>query len=265
MIVQLYYISTGAKNAMYTLWMTRLDPQATYAQNHVMYHHTYLTNLAATAELAIEKAELYVEAIRQRIGERDDFKIELDPDPDSVTIRRRGNLSVRDTQNLICIEEGKFPFGKHKDQQIENAPERYILYWADQHSEESDNIVIQTLSSICMGIALERGYIAARDKRREEKYEQESKSNFIGNIGERLELKGVLYEKWEKGNDFDGFYFLNKVRINDNIVVYTGKSLGEVGQEIAFKATIKQHNEYKGIKSTKVNRPMSVRVCLQEN
>jgi hypothetical protein len=43
--------------------------------------------------------------------------------------------------------------------------------------------------------------------------------------------------------------------MNGNVVVYVGKKLGDAGEKLVMKATIKSHEEYKGVKQTKVSRP----------
>lgn len=48
---------------------------------------------------------------------------------------------------------------------------------------------------------------------------------------------------------------MNKILVGDNVVIYFGKELGKPGEDITIKATVKAHQEYKGIKQTIVNRP----------
>jgi hypothetical protein len=50
--------------------------------------------------------------------------------------------------------------------------------------------------------------------------------------------------------------YVNAMRdMNGNVVVYVGKKLGDAGEKLVMKATIKSHEEYKGVKQTKVSRP----------
>jgi len=54
-------------------------------------------------------------------------------------------------------------------------------------------------------------------------------------------------------------HYLTKIRVGDDILVHFGnKHIGEKGQNINFRATVKKHSEYKGIKSTIVNRPSNI-------
>lgn len=48
---------------------------------------------------------------------------------------------------------------------------------------------MEALSAACLGYALDHGYIAARDQKRAERKAEDLKSNWIGNIGDRLVLR----------------------------------------------------------------------------
>lgn len=256
MITQTYYVSTGAKNAMYTLRCRRdCDTQpALYA----FMPDFYLCNLAATEEKAAEKAREYVERMRVRIGEHDGFRIEFSDEPDRIAMKRRGKLSAADTRCILQIEAGVFPFGKHRGERIEDAPSSYVLFFADKTRDPEANAVTQALAAVCMGIALDRGYVAARDVKRAEQAEIDALSNYVGAIGERRMFEGEVFVSFEKpATDYaPGGYWINKVRCGNDIVTYIGgKSLGEKGATITFKATVKKHDAYNGVKSTQVARP----------
>ncbi len=251
MITQTYYISSGAKNAMFTLRCFRTGGVSTMFDPDF-----YLCNLAVDEDRAIEKATAHVEALRERIGETASFKIMFDPYPTRELNRRRGKLSVRDTRAVTLIEDGFFPFGKHVGTKIVDAPDSYLLYFADKSKEEQE-YVMAVLSAACAGVALDKGLIAKRDAARAERAIVDALSNHIGTVGERREFEGEVVVCFEKANvGFPGSYFINKIRCGDDIVAYVGsKALGTVGEVIKFKATIKSHDVYQGIKSTKVSRP----------
>lgn len=249
MMVQTYYVSTGKKNAMYTLRFNRAGVGAMFAFDN------YICNLAADVERAVEKAKTYVDALRDRIGETNDFKIVFDEYPDAEVYKRRGKLSVRDTSNIEQIEDGIFPFGKHAGTKIADAPDSYVLFFADKAKDASEPVMV-ALSAACMGAALERGLIAKRDQARAERAAQDALSNFIGTVGERRVFEGEVIMSFEKQDGFGGSFWINKVRCGSDLVCYIGsKSLGEKGSSIKFKATVKSHDVYEGAKSTKVSRP----------
>jgi hypothetical protein len=254
MIQQTYYIGTGAKNAMYTL-RCRRDVLGQSTHMFEFMPDFYVCTLAAEESRAAEKAQTYVDAMRDRIGESDDFKILFDSVPDREAYKRIGKLSVQDTHAVHMIESGVLPFGKHKGLRIEDAPDSYVLFFADKAKEKQDSYVLDVLASACMGSALERGLIAKRAKAREERAAVDCLSNFIGTIGERREFTGEVVTAFRKGEDGCA-YWINKVRCGNNIVTYIGgKALGELGATITFRGTIQKHDEYQGIKSTRINRP----------
>ena len=47
----------------------------------------------------------------------------------------------------------------------------------------------------------------------------------------------------------------NLVDAKGNVFVYWGKCLGNKGDNIKLKATVKGHDVYKGVKQTNINRP----------
>lgn len=259
--IQTYYVSTGRKCAMYTLRMHRqvTGIDGTPLAYYIPPVDVYLCNLAATAELANEKARAYFDAIAARVEQSDNFRLEFGG-ADFAIRERIGKLSARDSDSLRAIESGVFPFGKHARTPLDQAPAPYILYWADQGAkpDNQDNYVIQALSAACMGLALETGLIAARQEKRDAQAAIDALSNHIGALGERREFTGTLYAcfpKFEYVGQPEPAYYINKMRQGDDIVVYIGKALGEVGATITMRATIKRHETYNGVKTTQVNRP----------
>lgn len=257
MIRQMYYISTGAKMAMFTLRVRRINTEMNLGFSTPDNH---ICNLASAdhIELAIEKAKAYTEAMKDRIGETENFSIEFGGVWDDAINYRRGKLSVLDTHRLEMIEAGIFPFGKHQGEKIEDAPESYVLFFADKYGH-TDNVIANALAGACQGVALEKGYIAKRDQIRAERKAENMKSNYVGEIGKRQEFEGTVIMAFYKSNDWGDEYYINKVRQGDDIIVYIGgKKLGEVDENIKFKATVKAHDEYQEVKTTRVNRPMAI-------
>lgn len=247
---RLYYISTGKKNAMYTLRVAVMGG-AHFLDN-------YICNLAATEEKAVEKATDYVERLKARVAHDTALTIVLDEEPEFQADKRRGKLSVYDTHAIEEIENGVFPFGKHKGTKIVDAPDSYILYFADQ-AFNSANAVSNALIAACQGVALDKDLIAKREVVRAERFAVDSLSSFIGTIGERREFSGEIFAVIKReATDFQAGYTLTKIRIGNDIVSFFNNEMGKVGDTIAFKATVKQHNDYKGVKTTIVNRPKAI-------
>ena len=55
----------------------------------------------------------------------------------------------------------------------------------------------------------------------------------------------------------------NLVDAQGNVFVYWGNKLGNKGDVISLKATIKSHDVYKGVKQTIINRPKVIEILDQ--
>lgn len=256
MITQTYYIQTGKKNAMYTLRCHRDNDQF---QGSVLFDPDfYLCNLAADEETASYKATLYVNVMRERMPDRKDFRIFFDADAGGK-YQRRGKLSVSDTRALERIEAGFVPFGKHAGKAIADLDMGYLL-WLSDKAGTFEGVPMNAMGMNAQGIALERGYIAIREAKREERANEDALSGHLGTIGERREFEGEIVTSFAKRYDDQAHseiaYWINKVRCGTDLVTWIGgKSIGAMGSVVKFKATIVGHDDYKGVKSTKVNRP----------
>ena len=80
--------------------------------------------------------------------------------------------------------------------------------------------------------------------------------NWIGTVGERrmftVSIKHIVR--------IEGQYGMSYLHImkddEDNSVIYKGtKCLGEIGERVTVKATVKEHGEREGVKQTKIARP----------
>ena len=80
-------------------------------------------------------------------------------------------------------------------------------------------------------------------------------SNFFGEVGQRTDFDVSLKFRLRFENDYGISWLNNLVDAQGNVFVYWGKCLGNKGDNIKMKATIKEHKVYKGIKQTVVNRP----------
>jgi len=263
MIKQVYYIGTGAKSAMWTLRMTRQSDDA-FANQFVP--DVYLCNLASAdlddngLDRAIEKAKAYADAMRERIGETDDFKVVFGGVWDDAVNVRRGKLSVRDTHNIEVIEAGSFPFGKHAGTKIAAAPDGYVLFFADKLPHATD-AVSYALAAACAGVALEKGLIAKREAARTERRELDEKSSWVGQIGERMTFTGEIVSYVFKAGSVhyvDNYEYTTVRTPEGDLVSWYNNKLGERGETVTFKATVKKHLDKDGILSTRVNRPKKV-------
>ena len=88
------------------------------------------------------------------------------------------------------------------------------------------------------------------------KLEPESRSEYLGEIKERLRDLNVTLTAVRS---FDGFYgttFIYTFVYNENILIWMTSSCKdiEVGDELILTGTVKDHSEYKGVKQTKLTR-----------
>ena len=101
-------------------------------------------------------------------------------------------------------------------------------------------------------------WTAEKEQRIADAKERDAGSEYVGKIKERrdftLKIRKVLqFEgRW-------GFTFLHIMNdADENVFIYKGtKRLGEDGDEVTFKATIKAHEEREGVKQTIVTRPFT--------
>lgn len=251
-----YFISSGRKNAMYTLRVERRGGGYT--------SDNYICNLSTDPEKAEAKAREYFDRVSARLTETDTFKMIFQGFADFDLFERRGKLSVFDTEKLELLEQGIMPIGKRKGEVIAEMPMFTVLWWADQSKEDNKNSpVFDAVCAYCMGVALEKDYIAKREEIREqweqERQERISKANHIGGIKQRLEMTGTVEKVISLGYTQVSYYtsverFMTKINVDGNVVVYFGNNIANEGDEITFKATVKEHGEYKDVKQTIVQR-----------
>lgn len=83
----------------------------------------------------------------------------------------------------------------------------------------------------------------------------ESKSNFVGNIGDKIEIQCNEFSLENMYETVYGVTYIYKFVSNDNIFIWkTGKVLNTELNSIILKGTVKNHNEFKGIKQTGLTR-----------
>jgi len=80
-------------------------------------------------------------------------------------------------------------------------------------------------------------------------------SNFVGEVGQRNDFDVSVKFRLRFENDYGISWLNNLVDAQGNVFIYWGKCLGDKGDNIKFKATIKEHKVYNGVKQTVVNRP----------
>jgi hypothetical protein len=105
---------------------------------------------------------------------------------------------------------------------------------------------------------IERG--EARVAEREEAMRAKAdRSGWIGNVGERMVFTLTIQMVISMEGQY-GYSYLHVTEADDgNTVIYKGTNcLGERGDKVTVKATVKEHDIRDGVKQTKISRPKGV-------
>lgn len=91
--------------------------------------------------------------------------------------------------------------------------------------------------------------------------EEKAKSQYYGNIGEKIEVKAIYkFSAWYECKSFSGFgtetHYIHTFKAGDNTLVWkTTCGLGlDKETEVTLKGTVKDHNEYNDEKQTILTR-----------
>lgn len=164
-------------------------------------------------------------------------------------------------QLLIEMEEVNF---NHDTVEAKEAVENALAWIAEQN--ENNNYIhnVKVLASQQYITYKDMGFIASliptynkamkKEQIRKEQQEADSKSTFIGNIGERIKINVESIECVASWDTMYGCTFLYKMTdANGNVYTWkTGKNVENT--ESTIVGTIKSHNEFRGIKQTELTR-----------
>ena len=106
-------------------------------------------------------------------------------------------------------------------------------------------------SDIGLVVSAYSAYQKALDKKEEEK-EDKPVSNWIDNIGDKIEFTARPTCIYSFDSQYGYVYVYKFVSNNDVIIWKTSKNLDEV--EMTVKATVKDHSEFRGVKQTEITR-----------
>ena len=238
-----FEIRFGREAKMYTLW--RVINNKKFISEH------YVKNLSTSLEDAIAKAMKFA-----KTENRDDISIDA---PEELNEIKRGDDVLR--------------FGRNRDSRVsEIDSERYLiwLFRGAQRRDDNSGIWYETMSKsdpiriAATEILIERGIVVEFNDRLMTKeaaenlkvlMEKNSNSNFIGVLGERIEIDVTVEKSTYYETAFGTIFVFTMRDKNDNVIVYRGQTLCiQPGEQIRIKGTIKDHSEYKGVKQTIVQR-----------
>jgi hypothetical protein len=81
-------------------------------------------------------------------------------------------------------------------------------------------------------------------------------SRWVGEVGDRLVLRGTVERMWSGESHYGSFYIITIRGDDGQCYVYKGGShLASNGESVALKATVVAHDQYRDEKQTVINRP----------
>lgn len=90
------------------------------------------------------------------------------------------------------------------------------------------------------------------------KAEEAAKAQWVGTVGERREFELTVAFRTSFETQY-GIMHVHSMRdAAGNVVVYKGAQIGEKGEKLKIKATVKEHAVYKDLKQTVVSRPVMI-------
>lgn len=247
-----FFIATGRGNGLFTL--RQLDRYSHDGEPT----HSHVKSLSRDPAVALQKAQAHIESAGY------DPKSDLESfDPKNARdLTAWGECDPEQQQRIRLIERGVMPYGKHFGQRFDDIPVEYFANWyfdGDIDSERSDIVKERIrLQVICRRddfMAVVEANKAAQAQREAEVEAKRSKSNHVGEVGQRILIETTI--TFSKG--FEGFYgttFINSLEdAEGNVFIYRGNCIGEKGDKLTLKATVKEHGEYDGVRQTVISRP----------
>lgn len=272
----IFYIGTGEKHMMYTL--RHRYPEAVWTRgaggepvSFTVVRDLHVKNLSTDRSEAIAKAVKYCEEGNNRTLWKDSIDrleelndIKRRSEEELATLeemeheRQRKLDELREEkfqdQMTYWIEEaadGRFPFGKYKGHNFSD----WLSYcgWMVKRIEESDKEDPMTMRFQAVNDAI----VAYLKIHHPAIFELPTPNNeFVGEIKKRQDFEGqCIRTTW-----YETMYGITNIY---NIVLTTGELVVikattaldiDCGDKVKFKATVKEHSEYKGQNQTLVNR-----------
>lgn len=170
------------------------------------------------------------------------------------------HLSALGTSDLI--ESGFMPYGAHENLAINTISTAYLSSCIKQLTKTTQQSAKRIASQALASLAL-RGELNQEDvcsfvlSNASAKKEMNQISQFVGAVKQRIELIAVIeFVKEEMNNHRGRMQYFYKLRAGANSIMYSGSSKLESDKGLVkFKATVKEHHLFKGIRTTVVERP----------
>ena len=215
-----FEMSQGEGHKMYTLWRCNTGLHS--------YNRTFVKNLSTDRDKALAEAENRA----QKAGT---------------------SLSDEAMDNLRTIVKGPdvLRFGKHIDQHIKDLPDGYLLWVtkgapvenSDRDSSWTSYLVSDEQKEIALQVAAERNLVREYKGKLvpnkladiyEKRDLENAKSQHIGTIGEKIEIK-VSFERQSYFEGHFGTTYVNTFRTEDgSVITYFGKNLVERNRDYEY-------------------------------
>jgi|DEB0MinimDraft_6_1074348.scaffolds.fasta_scaffold63663_2 hypothetical protein len=265
------YLSSGDLNGYYTLRVVTYSVEYDQLGVAVGYqsHDRYVQNLSIEGGNAERKAAEYAEA--------HGFENHAVADFDLCGFSR---WEFENTTNIgVALELQRFLFGKHAGctfEQVIESDLQYMQWILDEGRVYDDNDYIKgsRMSDFrCAAVAIYRLQQEGKlniPAPEAIKWEPEVPSEYIGEIGDKVDLEGVV-EFTKVIDTLYGFTELFVIKVADRDIVKfftSSQTFGNVGRgdRIKFKGTVDKHDDqYNGARETFLKRPKCVEILEDED
>lgn len=249
------YICTGGHGIYYTLRKV-----AYLTLGSAKPQDTFVKNLAINESSAIESAIKYAEALTA--ATQGEIQIILDKTPRETPVNTWGDGKLSPTRIAFMrdVLSGVMPYGLHKNKLFSDIPSDYLA-WACKEGLTKNDPVTLNVASAAFSVLLERNEIKTKsdlDALTKVKEKNNQMSDYFGSVKERVLIEKATIEYLKKDHNirFNRPSYFYKLRLGHDIIVYSGSSfLGNIDDTINIKATITEHVNYHGTKSTVISRP----------
>lgn len=168
----------------------------------------------------------------------------------------------RETKRREKFAERQARWAKEREERaaVFNSANAEIVAWLD--AARAGNYFLEQLWGNLQrwGSLTERQTLAlygARDRAERQKRDREL-SQHVGTVGKRIEgtFEVIATKSWESSYGWPRkMVYWTLLRFGDNLCTYKGNFLGQRGDKIRAKFTVKEHEVYGGARQTKLSRP----------
>lgn len=252
-----FFISVGLKNCFFTLRETYLHTYSVggRACSEVRSHHWQ--NLSQDATVAVEKAteiaaqhgmpmRSTVDSIQQELNTiKRASAEEMERRQREATEREliwAGERARTDEQMREVINAGFFPFGQYAGKAFEHAELGYLNWMMDKAADFEEGSHIRLIADKLINDYAELRFPVAVP------------GKYTGVVGKRDTYAATVVRTFFFDGAYGRMYIIKMVAKDGACIVSKGQFRANVGEVLTFKATVKEHAEYKGEAQTVVNR-----------